>query len=100
MQTAAAVPATDDALQQRRPFSHCPSRLVWFRFGVVIEPCLVGFVGRPINEAGMMIADENRRRVMNAAPYLGNSEKQFAPLQPEHPASPLIRRILQNGCGA
>ena len=59
MQAAAAVSATDDALQQRRAFSHCSSRLVRHRFGIAIEPRLVGFKGGPIDETGMMVADEN-----------------------------------------
>src|SRR5437763_3617276 len=59
MQAPAAMSATDNALQQRGAFSHRSSRLVWHRFGVGVEPRLVGFKGGPIDKTGMMVAEEN-----------------------------------------
>ena len=52
--------ASGDALQQCRSLSHRASRLVWLRPGVGIEPRLIGLKGGPIDEAGMMVRDENR----------------------------------------
>src|SRR6202023_1102265 len=59
MQTAATVPASDEALQQRRAFSHRASRLMRLRTCVGIEPRLVGLKRSPIDEAGMMVRDED-----------------------------------------
>ena len=51
--------ASDDALQQCRALSHRSSRLMWLRPRVGIEPRLIGLKGGPIDEAGMMVVDEN-----------------------------------------
>ena len=59
MQSAAAMAASGDALQQCRSFSHRASRLMRLRPGVGVEPRLIGLEGGPIDEAGMMIRDEN-----------------------------------------
>src|SRR6266853_3142510 len=47
-------------LQQSRSLSHRTSRLVTPRPRVGIKPCLVGLKGCPIDEAGMMVRNENR----------------------------------------
>src|ERR1700681_4413168 len=60
MQTAPAMTAGGNALQQCRAFSHGASRMVRPRPGVGIEPCLIGLEGRPIDETRMVIGDENR----------------------------------------
>ena len=61
--------ASDDALQQRRALSHRASCLVRLRLGVGIEPRLVGFEGGPIDEAGMMVADENGPLIHGQMPH-------------------------------
>src|SRR5215472_6188107 len=48
-----------NALQQRRTLSHRASRLMRLRPGVGVEPRLVRLKGSPIDEAGVMIWDEN-----------------------------------------
>lgn len=58
-QTPAAMAASGDALQQGRALSHRPSRLMRLRPGVGIQPRLVGLAGRPIDEAGMMLGNED-----------------------------------------
>ena len=58
-QSAAAMAAGGDALQQCRAFSHRASRLMGLRTRVGVEPRLIGLEGRPIDEAGMMVRDEN-----------------------------------------
>jgi hypothetical protein len=59
MQAAATVSESDEALQQCRPLSHRASRLMrlWPRVGV--ESCLFGLKGSPIDEARMMLRNED-----------------------------------------
>jgi hypothetical protein len=59
MQTAAAVTARDEALQQRRSFSHRSSCVMRHRSDVGIEPRLISLKSLPIDEAGMMPLNEN-----------------------------------------
>jgi hypothetical protein len=59
MQKAAAMPARDQPLQKRRSFSHSSSRLVRLRSGIGIEPRLIGLERGPIDEAAMMVPNEN-----------------------------------------
>src|ERR1035437_5861915 len=49
-----------NALQQGGALSHRASRLMGLRPGVGIELRLVGLESGPIDEAGMMVGDENR----------------------------------------
>ena len=58
-QTPATMAAGGDALQQSRALSHRPSRLMRLRPGVGIQPRLVGLVGRPVDETGMMLGNED-----------------------------------------
>src|ERR1700686_3233668 len=62
--------AGGDALQQCRALSHCASGLVWLRPGVGVEPRLIGLEGSPIDEAGMMVRNEDcpliHRKMPNA----------------------------------
>src|SRR5436309_8264958 len=51
--------ASGQALKQRRAFSQRPSLLVRSRPSVAIEPSLIALEGGPVNEAGMMVGDEN-----------------------------------------
>ena len=60
--------AGDDALQQGRTLSHRASCLVRFRSGVGIEPRLVGLEGGPIDEAGMMVRNEDRPLIHGKMP--------------------------------
>src|SRR6516164_1436341 len=55
-----AVPAYGDALQQRCTFPHRASALMRAWTSVLRESTLVGFEGFPIDEAAMMVADEDR----------------------------------------
>src|SRR4051794_19883472 len=59
MQTAAAMTARGQTLQQRRAFSHSASGLMRSRPGVGIEPGLVGLKRWPIDEAGMVVGNEH-----------------------------------------
>ena len=59
VQSAAAMATSGDALQQRRALSHRAPRLMGLRPGVGIEPRLIGLVGGPINEARVVVLDEN-----------------------------------------
>src|SRR4051794_19819603 len=59
MQTATTVPATDKALQQCRSLPHRSSRLMTLRSDIGIEPHLIGLIGRPIDEAGMMVLNKD-----------------------------------------
>jgi hypothetical protein len=59
VQTTATVPATDQALQERRSLSPCASRWVWLRPGVGIESRRIGFEGDPVDATGMMVPEEN-----------------------------------------
>src|SRR5437879_1553375 len=51
---------SSDALQQRRSLSHRSSRLMRLRTCVAIEPRLIGLEGDPIDEARMMVRNEDR----------------------------------------
>src|SRR5947209_18583305 len=68
MQTTAAVTACDQALQQCRSFSHGASCLMRTRSGVGIKPRLIGLIGRPIDEAGMVVLNENRPLIHRQMP--------------------------------
>src|SRR3982751_6536338 len=57
--TPAAVTACGKALQQCRPLSHRASCLMRHGPDVGIEPRLIRLKGCPIDEAGMMILNEN-----------------------------------------
>ena len=59
MQAAATVSASDEALQQCRPLSHRASRLMRLRPRVGVEPCLIGLKRSPIDEAGVMVRNED-----------------------------------------
>src|ERR1700682_6232192 len=59
MQTPPAMAAGGHALQQCRTLSHGASRVVRPWSCVGIEPCLVGLKGGPIDEARMVVGDEN-----------------------------------------
>src|SRR5437867_5432588 len=52
--------ASGQALKQRRAFSQRPSLLVRSRSSVAIEPSLIALGGGPVNEAGMVVGDEER----------------------------------------
>ncbi len=58
-QTATAVAASSQALQERAAFSHGTTRLVRSRSRVLRDALLVGLIGLPVDVAGMMILDEN-----------------------------------------
>ena len=59
MQAAATVSASDEALQQCRPLSHRASRLMRLRPRVGVEPRLIGLKRSPIDEAGVMVRNED-----------------------------------------
>ena len=59
VQPPAAMAAGDDPLQQGRALSHRSSCLMRLGPGVGIEPRLIGLEGRPIDEARMMVLDED-----------------------------------------
>ena len=58
MQTAAAMTASGESLQQCRSLSQRASCLMRYRADVGIEPRLIGLKGGPIDEARMMIVNE------------------------------------------
>src|SRR5262245_2965161 len=61
-QTTAAVAAAGDTLQECAAFSHGATRVGWImvrpRPGVGSDACLVGFIGRPVDVALMVLPDE------------------------------------------
>src|SRR5262245_41956067 len=61
-QTTAAVAAAGDTLQECAAFSHGATRVGWImvrpRPGVGSDACLVGFIGRPVDVASMVLLDE------------------------------------------
>ena len=59
VQPPAAMATSGEALQQGRPLSHRAPRLMGLRPGVGVEPRLIGLEGCPIDEAGMMVWDED-----------------------------------------
>ena len=59
-QPATTMPADGEALQQGRAFSHRAARLMWLGMDVRIDAHLIGLERHPINEAGMMLAQEHR----------------------------------------
>ena len=58
VQAASAVSATGKALQQGAAFPHGAARFVPSGACVFGDAILVGFIGRPIDEARMMVRDE------------------------------------------
>ena len=66
-----------DALQQRRALSHRSSGLMRLRPGVGIEPRLIGLKGRPIDEAGMMVRDENGPLIHGQMPHPFSDDAVF-----------------------
>src|SRR6516164_2035066 len=75
-QTAAAVPATGEALQERTTFPHCATRLMRPRSRVTGDALLVRFIGRPVDEAFMMLFDQHLPMI---------TRQQFDSLAPNPP---------------
>src|SRR5260370_33457740 len=59
MHTAGTMPPRDEALQQCRSLARRAARLVRLWPGVGVKPCLIGLKGSPIDEAGMVIRNED-----------------------------------------
>src|SRR6187551_788744 len=59
VQSAPAMAATREALQQRAAFPHRAAPLVWPWPGIAREARLVGLIGLPVDVAGMMLLDEH-----------------------------------------
>src|ERR1017187_6176643 len=59
VQTAAAVPASGEALQQGASFPHGATHLVRPRSCVPRDACLIGLISLPVDEAFMMLRDED-----------------------------------------
>jgi len=59
-QPPAAMATGGDALEQRRPLSHGSTRLVRSRSNIGRDTHLVRFIGRPLDEALMMVGNEHR----------------------------------------
>jgi len=70
MQAATAMAATGKTLQEGAAFSHCAPALVRLRPRVLGETLLICFIGLPVDEAWMMLRNEDlplgTRQVSNA----------------------------------
>ena len=60
MQMAATLAASGQTLQQCGAFSHCTASLVRLGMNVGVDAGLVGLIGCPVDEAGMVIRKKHR----------------------------------------
>ena len=67
-QMATTATASGQSLQQRRTFSNDASGLLGVGTAIGSQTGLVHFKGGPVNEAGMVIADENGPLVRRQKP--------------------------------
>src|SRR5208282_361653 len=60
LQASTAASAGDDPLEQRRAFPHGTTAVMWPRAGVLCEALLIGFKRLQVDEALVVIRDEDR----------------------------------------